>query len=442
MPQDSEQASSLQHHARARRYAIETLQRYWPTNAALIAGLPIKHSRSQETPDTAGLVTIVLPPWAADLGIDAGLLVNGVNLVAGSEAPWQRVAWFQVIRDLLHGVAEIEAPQRPLHSYAFRISDAEPRLWRYAWVNRIAMFLRRWAAHASGQDENTLFGAMPQARIALTHDIDALRKTLAIRLKQSGFTAVNSFRQLGRSGASGAAQSAKKTLSMALTTPDYWGLNDIINIEQGRDLRSRFHVYGGFARHRCGLQQQLFDPGYDCHNPRLIKFMRNASAAGWEFGLHQSFQSWNRVDMQLREKHYLEAVLKHAVNTCRQHWLRFSWRHTWQIQQQAGFSEDATLGFNDRPGFRASAALRFKPWPLHLAEPLKITALPLVLMDSHLYDYQPMDEQARGDAIECWVNEIKAVGGEASFVWHSHVFNQDYGWREGFEQLVEILAAR
>jgi hypothetical protein len=119
--------------------------------------------------------------------------------------------------------------------------------------------------------------------------------------------------------------------------------------------------------------------------------------------------------------------------------MRFSWSETWAAQEQAGFSLDSTLGFNDRPGFRVSAALRHHPWNPLTAKPHALEVLPLIVMDSHLYDYAELDPQARGKRLRHFVDEVRAVGGEAAVLWHPHTLSKDYGWQKGFEEMLEVV---
>ena len=95
--------------------------------------------------------------------------------------------------------------------------------------------------------------------------------------------------------------------------------------------------------------------------------------------------------------------------------------------------------FNDRPGFRVSAALQWAPWDVEEEKASKLTSLPTVLMDSHFYDYQPMDSDERRAALKRWLSEIVAIGGQAAVLWHPHTISSDYGWREGFQDLLDEL---
>jgi hypothetical protein len=160
---------------------------------------------------------------------------------------------------------------------------------------------------------------------------------------------------------------------------------------------------------------------------------------GWQIGLHQSFYSWNNPKIMDKEKKKIENILGISITSCRQHWLRFGWRDTWKSQEKTGLLIDSTLGFNDRPGFRNSSAIIFHPWDFEKNSPLKIQVIPLVLMDSHLYDYAQLTEEGIQREIKRWLEEIKFVKGIATVLWHPHTLSKDYGWQNGFEFLLKEL---
>jgi hypothetical protein len=185
----------------------------------------------------------------------------------------------------------------------------------------------------------------------------------------------------------------------------------------------------------------LVDPQYDLARTTLAPILRTLRSEGFGVGLHQSFDSWRDGREMTAEKRRAEENLQFPIDSCRQHWLRFSWADTWAAQQSAGFALDATLGFNDRPGFRNGAALRMRPWDEERRAELSIESVPMVLMDSQLYDYAEQDEGARAVEIDRLVDEVRTVGGVASVIWHPHTLGPEYGWRSGFETLLKRMAA-
>ncbi|PLX30229.1 MAG: hypothetical protein C0582_01595 [Alphaproteobacteria bacterium] len=135
-----------------------------------------------------------------------------------------------------------------------------------------------------------------------------------------------------------------------------------------------------------------------------------------------------------REKETIEKALGQKIITCRQHWLRFSFSQTWEAQAKAGLKNDMTLGFNDRPGFRNAAAVSM----IDKYSGMKI--IPMVLMDSHLYDYTNLSEEKREEMMAGILRELLETGGEASIIWHHRVFHSDYNWGAGYHRLLQKMS--
>lgn len=423
-----------------REYVLDTLARYWGEGRSLIVKLPIaEHGLHEQLHASAIGKKIEVPTWAMDAAVDGILLVpDWAYEQAGGE--WHEVDWHAVCFWYLHTCAEREHEKQngSVHSNSFKLSNIDREFWARAWVNRIALFLRKWAVSLAQADESQLFGKVPAAKIHLTHDVDAVSKTLAIRFKQTAFHGFNVFRLLARGQFQSAVEKLGKTLRFLFSLDDYWCFEKITALEESHDVKSTFNLYAGRPGNARTYKERLLDPAYDVHATRLRDQLRMMKASGWQIGLHPSFDAWSNRDRLASEKKTLEDAIGGPVTTCRQHWLRFSFGTTWQIQCQVGFELDTSLGFNDRPGFRNGAALRMSPWDEANDAPMQdFAVLPLVLMDSHLYDYRQYTEEQRHSNISYWIDEINAVGGEATIVWHQRVMSRDYGWSEGYRYLLE-----
>lgn len=430
--------SSISESARGAETA-RRLERYWPRGAERITSLPLPEtsdSRARELPPR--LETIELPQWAADIAVSGSLLVPAHCVAGGPDAPWMRVDWLAAADWFLHGTAEKEFEKRhgPIHSYSYRLRGWDSRMWERAWINRIALFLRRWASIANSRSEDELFGPRPAAEIVVTHDVDAVCKTSAIRIKQSAFRAFQSLRRLGGGEVAAALRKSTDALRFLLQHENYWFFDRITALEDRFGIRSHFNFYAGAGGWRRGPKAMLFDPGYDVRTPRIRAELHRLSAGGWTIGLHHSHDAWSDADRMREEREYLEQAVGAPVTSCRQHWLRFSWSSTWRAQREAGLQLDTTMAFNDRPGFRNSAALPLRPFGLTT----KFEALPTVLMDSHFFDYAQMTDEERPARMASWIDEIRAVGGVAAVLWHQQVMGRDYGWGDGYVELLRIIA--
>ncbi len=427
-----------------RDWVLRCGSRYWLGKRELIASLPMPQKEFGDGPP-GNLIRISLPEWAADIAVDGHLLAwSGCTTIDATQVPeWMCCDWLSACWYMLSGSVEraCEARQGPILSYALRLPvDIRP-LFEKAWVNRIFLFLRRWAAQERGQPEEQLFGHRPRATIELTHDVDAIALTPEIRLKQSTFHLANAARSATKGQFAKVASRLGDTARFAFGQWDLRTLERVRKLERAAGLRSVFHFYGGPAGlARRSLQNLLIDPAYDIGSAYLRNELRALDEGGWRIGLHQSFKAWSSARAMREERQRIEDAAGVLVLHCRQHWLRFSWQTTWHAQEAAGLVRDSTLGFNDRPGFRSGHALCFHPWDFSLGAPMQLQAIPMLFMDSHFYDYQSLPVGEVSAEMKRWIDEVRAVGGEVSVNWHTHTITNLYDWTRGFEELLGLLS--
>ena len=306
-----------------------------------LCSLPV----SKNSAFTDGWTWISLPDWAADIvpKNKRGLFVP--SQIGSSD--WRNYNWWlgasMLIKSSRERIHEIE--NGPIHSNSYKLDSKMIPAFEYAWTNRIILFLRRWWSFENHISEKKAFSPIPKAIIHLTHDVDAVGKTLAIRSKQAIFSLYN-----GR---------LKAAVKFLFSNGNYWQFDKITNLEERYGYRSLWNFYGargGFFR---SLKKHIFDPAYNIGESRLKKQIRKLADNGHKIGLHPSFDAWQDSNKMILEKENIEKSLGHKIIAVRQHWLRFSFSRTWKSQKLAGLKHDFTLGFNDRQGFRNSTALSF-----------------------------------------------------------------------------------
>ena len=219
---------------------------------------------------------------------------------------------------------------------------------------------------------------------------------------------------------------------------NWWTLDQLLKIEQQHNIRARYHFYADQKRKK-SLKRWFFDPGYRIDTERMKDFFQKLTMAGGEIGLHPSYDTWQATMPIAQQVNYLSEVTEKPIVTCRQHWLRFSWKKTWKAQQESGIEQDTTLMFNDRTGFRNGAVIVWNPWQSDQNQRMKLQAMPTVIMDSHLYDYQPSTPNERYQLMKNAIDECKQVHGKMAVLWHPHTLTKDYGWQDGFDEIIGLL---
>ncbi|MBF0612084.1 MAG: hypothetical protein HQL55_13270 [Magnetococcales bacterium] len=429
---------TLPPHEVIQRHVRQALSRYWFVQELDPSVLPIQCHRPAEITGPLRLHAITLPDWGAIHGVEGIILIPLEASPHGDD--WQKVDWWLGAFLLLECWHERtwELHHGPIHSYSFRLEGWDERAWDHAWVNRIALFLRSWWAHLQDKSAEWFEASLPATEILMTHDVDAVGKILPIRLKQGAFNLYNAVRALLNGDPGTTFDKIGVAVRFLLGREAWEKVNFLLAMEKQLGIRAYYNFYAD-SRPK-NLQRWLFDPDYDVESIYLRDLLRRVQEQGGMVGLHPTFDAWESAIPIRDQRERLSRAANIPVKSCRQHWLRFSWHKTWAAQVAAGIEQDTTLMFNDRPGFRASAALVWHPW-----EPVQgcchtLLEYPSVLMDSHFYDYQPLSDVERKKALQNWLGEVALVKGQIGVLWHPHTLTKDYGWEGGFQDLLLAMA--
>ena len=202
-------------------------------------------------------------------------------------------------------------------------------------------------------------------RIALTHDVDRVKKSYQYLSHFIKYLLKGNFRD------------ASYHIKSYFGDEPYWNFEEIISIEEKYEVRSTFFFMNET------LKFNLFDKSnwqlslgrYSLSDPKIIRIIKFLDMNGWEIGLHGSYNSFDDFELMLKEKKILENILGHKVHGIRQHYLNLN-NKTWELQKKCGFKYDSTFGYNRKIGFKDDQYLPFHPFDD------KFTVIPLVIMDS------------------------------------------------------------
>ena len=182
-----------------------------------------------------------------------------------------------------------------------------------------------------------------------------------------------------------------------------------------------------------------FDHAADPDHP-VFRALIGSTAQQAEVGLHPSYHSSVEQGMEASELAQLKEVLKGAVTLSRQHFLRWQLPETLRRKVEFGITEDHTLGFTDRVGFRVGTCTPFPWYDLERDEETPLMMWPFQAMDSAVHEQMgvPLDQAAA--QFTTMVNTVKAVDGNFVSVWHDRYLSghdQFAGWPEVMEEVVE-----
>ena len=415
-------------------HIFNSLKVYWDEDKLNVLSLPIVTVSNPAIKIPLKMEKIKLPPWAIDQGINGFMLIPKEAILG--DPKWENIDYWLAMFLLLECWHERiwESVHGPIHSYSYRLVGWDKRVWDHAWVNRIAIFLRVWSFKRKRENYlNMNF----EPTFVITHDVDAIKKTLAIRIKQSVFLLKNSLDLLLKGDLNLFFNRLNVFFKFLFKNEDWWMMDTVIEKEKKSNVNAIFNFYSDDRNKN--FTRWLFDPSYSIRSKKMKIIFEKISANGSSIGLHPTFDSWNSSVKIRSQKNNLEKFVSKSIRDVRQHWLKFSWNDTWDAQSKASLKRDYTLMFNDRPGFRASAAIMWKPWNPLLSKNHVVEEIPTIIMDSHFYNYNIIDEKNVNSNISKWINEVKFVQGHCALLWHPHTLTKDYGWEKGFDHLLSEI---
>jgi peptidoglycan/xylan/chitin deacetylase (PgdA/CDA1 family) len=300
-------------------------------------------------------------------------------------------------------------------------------------VNVLFTTLEKWL---SQNFQSLKFGAGAPNDVHLSHDLDYITKTPQLRIKQTAFNAFNILRSIHRPKLFW--QRTVQSIQFFFRSPSYWCFDYWTQLERSYGVVSTFYVFAKGPQR--GLKSWLLDPSYDVKNhERLRNKLKEISDAGFHIGLHGSFYSAESAEILAEEKQILEAAIGKNVTSTRQHWLRYNERITPKAHEKL-FNTDATLGWNDRMGFRSGCCSLHRPYNHEEQKPFDYMVIPQVIMDSNIYDYNPNEPEEGIKKAQTLL--LKAQSFKNSYVsisWHPRTCSSDYNWHIAYETLLKTL---
>lgn len=279
------------------------------------------------------------------------------------------------------------------------------------------------------------FGQKEKPVIELSHDVDYLNKTFQLRIRQTIFNLSNSLKCMTKpvefmKGISRAAR-------FFCLNAEYWHFDYWRDVESKNGKKSVFYVYAAIKRRKNPISW-FIDPSYDLvKNKKFQLKLKDLIADGFEIGLHGSYESAMNKTLLSAEKESLESILGIKIRKVRQHWLRYSENITPHIHN-ALFESDSTMGWNDRIGFRAGCASKYRPYNHQAKEAFDFFEVPLVVMDSNIYCYGWQRREEIMDRVLAIFEKLPGhKTAHVSICWHQRACSSDYDWVGMYKEILK-----
>lgn len=206
-------------------------------------------------------------------------------------------------------------------------------------------------------------------------------------------------------------------------------------LELERDLKSTFYFIP--YRRRAGAARDGNAPArrackYDISDVRA--WAERISSRGCEIGLH-GIDAWKEASSGKDELERISKVAGVKAEGVRMHWLYFGARSPGYLEE-AGFSYDSTLGYNDAVGFRAGTGQVFRP-----SGAKNLLEIPLIIQDTALFYRGRMDlrENEAMDLCRDILERFRSLGGALVVNWHHRSLAPERLWGEFYRTLLREI---
>jgi hypothetical protein len=255
-------------------------------------------------------------------------------------------------------------------------------------------------------------------RVRLTHDVDALRnrgRPLRGMLLALG---ADVLRRRDLRLAYGRMRSWVSAPSDQLHPHDPFNTFDfLMESAERKGLQSHFY----FVPRSFGP----LDPDYSVSDADVVALLRLIAQRGHGIGIHASFDSaWHagrlREEVVLLRQALAAAGVGQSELGGRHHYLRWRPDRSWRYWEEAGLAYDSSVGFAETPGFRCGTCREFPVWDVTTARRLRLRERPLIAMDSTLFGYQHLSNQAAIDTVSTLAEACRRHRGTLVILWHNH----------------------
>ncbi len=157
-------------------------------------------------------------------------------------------------------------------------------------------------------------------------------------------------------------------------------------------------------------------------------------------GIHPSIKSGTHDAILEEEAIALSLLIKKEISASRFHYISFQMPKSYRALLKAGISQDYSMGYPERIGFRASTGHSFYWYDLFEEEATMLEIYPFQIMDVTLKKYMGLSATEAKSLLQKHLIQWKQQTQCIRFIWHNSSFAQEYGWKD-WEKVFEMLLA-
>jgi hypothetical protein len=167
---------------------------------------------------------------------------------------------------------------------------------------------------------------------------------------------------------------------------------------------------------------------------QLQTSVREILAHRGEIAVH-GIDAWRDTAEARKEREQIQALTHSPEVGVRMHWLFFDSESAGKLDE-AGFSYDSTIGYNETVGYRAGTTQAFRPFGTK-----RLLELPLHIMDTALFypAHLNLSPKQAMMLVNGMVDDMRQFGGLLMVNWHDRSIAPERLWDDFYAQLIEKL---
>ena len=184
-----------------------------------------------------------------------------------------------------------------------------------------------------------------------------------------------------------------------------------------------------------------YDRNLDYNSPAMIDLIKEISHFS-EIGIHPSFASNKSKIKVAAEKQRLEFIANKKVRKSRQHYLKLQFPKTYFKLIEAGITEDYSMAFPDRVGFRAGTCKPFYFYDLKNEATTNLRIFPITCMEVTFMNYEKLTPEKALMKILSLMQTVKHYRGTFISIWHNEnlsLSGRSMVWKNVHEQMIRQI---
>lgn len=189
---------------------------------------------------------------------------------------------------------------------------------------------------------------------------------------------------------------------------------------------------------RTGGRERYDRPRYNIHGRDIQKLFNLIKSYSGICGLHSSYEAGKNPQLIPEEKKRLEKALNKKITTNRHHFLALREPENMAVLEEAGITDDYTMGYADIAGFRLGTS---RPVYWIDAQNIRLSSLklhPLTIMEGSLSEKRYMaltEDEATNYSIKL-IKQVASHHGELTLLWHNTSFSINNGYLKSLYQVL------